>query len=78
MYHCLSVKALSEGIMGGVNGRVTLCTGTAEDIENEILDSVNMMEGKPFIISPCCVIPVAGLPNENLHVMRNMVDKIKL
>lgn len=75
---------LSEGmkyfpgcVMGGINGRTTLCTGTAEEIENEVVDSWHQVE-KPFIVSPCCVVPVDGLPAQNLHVFRNVVNHIKL
>lgn len=75
---------LSEGaryfpgcVMGGINGRTTLCTGTRAEIENEVADSWRQL-GKPFIVSPCCVVPVEGLPPENLHAFRNAVDQIKL
>ena len=71
------IKYFSRCVMGGINGRTTLYKGTKEEIENEVIDSWHQV-GKPFIIAPCCVIPVKGLPSKNLHAYRNVVDKIKL
>ncbi len=71
------IKYFSRGIMGGVNGRTTLCTGPEEDIREEIADAYRQA-GKPIIISPCCVIPVSGLPDKNIHVMRNAINTIAL
>lgn len=69
-------KYFSRCVMGGINGRTTLCTGTKTEIENEVVDSWHQV-GKPFIVSPCCVVPTDGLPAQNLHAFRNAVDQIK-
>ncbi len=73
---------LSEGkerfpgcVMGGINGRATLCTGTVNEVKAEIEDSIKQMAGKPFILSPCCVIPVVGVPDKNLHAIRRYVEE---
>ncbi len=60
-------KYFSGTIMGGINGRATLTSNNGKSIEAELEDAVRQMEGRPFILSPCCVIPLEGITEESLH-----------
>jgi uroporphyrinogen decarboxylase len=70
-------KYFSRVLMGGINGRTTLCTGTRKQIEDEVISTYKSVS-KPFIVSPCCVIPISGVPEKNIHFFRNSVNKIIL
>lgn len=71
-------RYFSGTIMGGINGRTTLLGADVGDIENEIADACRQMENRPFILSPCCVIPVAGVPSRNLRTVRTLADQVML
>ncbi len=71
----LGKRHFSGAIMGGINGRTTLLGPEIRDIESEIADACRQMEGRPFILSPCCVIPVVGVPSRNLRAVRALAEQ---
>ncbi len=68
-------KYFSGTIMGGINGRTTLTGNNRKLIQAELENAVRQMDGRPFILSPCCVIPVEGITEESLHVVRNFAGR---
>jgi uroporphyrinogen decarboxylase len=78
----IPVTPLSEGvgcfqgtIMGGINGRSTLTSNEPRLIEAELEDALAQMDGKPFILSPCCVIPLNGIDDGSLSFIREFARK---
>lgn len=68
-----AAKTLTDKcLMGGINGRTTLCTGSRQDIEREARDAVRQAGEHRLILSPCCVIPVVGVPEQNLHALKQI------
>lgn len=61
-------------LMGGINGRTTLCTGNAKTIEDELRDALEQAGGGKLILSPCCVIPAVGVPDSNLHALKAILS----
>lgn len=53
-------------LMGGINGRKTLCVGSQDEVVAEIEDALRQVPDGKLILSPCCVIPIVGVPAQNI------------
>jgi uroporphyrinogen decarboxylase len=67
-------RLFPRSLMGGLNGRTTLCGSSVNEVKKEIGDAYSQMNYSPFILSPCCVIPVVGVPDLNLYAIKEYVE----
>lgn len=71
-----AAKIFPKGLLAGIDETRTLVDGKPEEIQNNILDSINQSKkvNNRIIISPGCVIPITA-PERNIEIITKTIKK---
>lgn len=70
-------KLTDKCLIGGVDRYKTICSGSPEEIEAQVIACAQSAGTGKLIIAPGCTIPYKT-PEENLKALRRSVEKIKI
>ncbi len=64
-----AIKWLKPTVCAGVDNLGTLCTGTPQDVHNEVTDALRQAGDRPMIVAPGCTFDPQRVPAANLHAL---------
>ncbi|MEJ2108425.1 MAG: uroporphyrinogen decarboxylase family protein [Acidobacteriota bacterium] len=67
---------MKPAICAGLDNLGTLASGSPDDCEKEAADALQQAGNRPIILAPGCTFAPESVPAENLHAIRQFVEKI--